>query len=131
MSPNQFFSYIAHVKHTTQEILDIQIDITQRGFPCLRSNQVEENYTDPKELSQSRAESLHPCLNRFFFFFPDLSWEDSVGLVELGLAIGYGTEHICVIGKSRTCSWHYHPRIQYYDDWDNFLFRHFPAETIV
>jgi hypothetical protein len=125
MPQELFWSYIAHVKHTTKEILSFQDDLTNRGFPCLRSNQVDENYNNPRELSISRLESLNPSMNKWFFFFIEQSCNDAIALIEFGYAL-YKTEHVCVIGRSRTNSFMFcTPRVQYFESIDNFFTRHF------
>lgn len=121
----QFLSYIAHNIKQSSDVNNLQLEMTSRGFPCLRSSQIEENYTDPKELAKIRLESISLTQNKFFFFFLDYSEHDPVALVELGIALGCKTEHVCAIGRVRSNSFIYHPRVTYYDTVENFYHRRF------
>lgn len=127
LEPDQhLLAYIAHSKKHYKDALELQKEMTYRGFPTIRSEQVDEIYNAPAELSTNRVHILENWRNRFFFFFIDVSDDDPVALIELGYALSK-VEHICLIGKSRTNSFHYHPRCQLFDSVENFIYRHFPS----
>lgn len=123
---NQLLSYIAHSVKAPKEMLLLQKEMTDRAFPCIRSSEFDEHFTSPKELSEARLSTLGSPLNRFFFFFIDYSKEDPIALAELGYALAQ-TEHVCLIGRTRTNSFMHHSSIQYFDSIENFLSDHFVA----
>lgn len=117
-------AYIAHSVKKLPEALELQREMTERGFPTVRSEQVDEVYNSPKEIAENRIHVLSNWRNRFFFFFIDASANDTVALIEFGYALNH-TKKVCVIGKSRTNSFMYHPKVELYDTVDNFLYRNF------
>lgn len=125
MSSLQFKSYIAHSLKQPKELLNLQEELTNRGFPCIQSSDFEDTVTAPKELSWCREKSISDPLNRFFIFFIELSQHDPVALVELGMALNNKTEFICAIGHVRPNSFFYNEKVIQYSDVDNFLSRHF------
>jgi hypothetical protein len=119
-------AYIAHCGgKSNKDILTLQSEMTQRGFPTIRSEQVDETYVAPKEIAENRVHCLSNWRNRFFFLFIDVSANDPVALVEFGYALNH-TENVCLIGKSRTNSFQYHSKVQLFDSVENFLVCHFP-----
>lgn len=129
LEPDQhLLAYIAHSKKHYKDALELQREMTSRGFPTIRSEQVDDVYNAPAELSTNRVHILENWRNRFFFFFIDVSNEDPIALIELGYALSK-TEHVCAIGKVRTNSFLHHPRITLYDSVNNFLARHFPPSN--
>lgn len=118
--------YIAHSQKYFKDAIELQKEMTDRGYPTIRSEQVDEQYVAPKEIAEKRVHCLSNWRNRFFFLFIDVSANDPVALVEFGYALNH-TEHVCLIGRSRTNSFQYHPRVELFDSIDTFLSKHFPS----
>lgn len=119
-------SYIAHVKELRKEHLDYAEDLTQRGFPCVISNQFNNDKDTASEAMLNRLTTIANDSNRFVIFFIEDSAYDNIALWELGLASSYGhCEFICLIGKEKYRQFAQLPRVKSYPNWEGFIGNHF------
>ncbi len=128
---NQLLSFIAHLKSPRAEHYIFRDEMTARGFPCVVSNDIsnpgaeypELNTIHSKTVSEDRLNTLFDPANHFLFYF--LNDTSTLGEIELGIALGLETEHICIIGPKRLQTYHWLPNIQHFDSCSNFFARHF------
>jgi hypothetical protein len=124
-------AFIAHLKQPRSEHIIIRDELTDRGFPCVISNDLNSNKEYPNcsiatalEVSSNRSETILNPSNRFFIYFIDDVSEQ--GQIELGQALNV-TEHIALIGPKRKLSYHFFTRCHHYDSWEQFISKHFFA----
>lgn len=125
-----FTSYIAFVKGLRPEHRQFAKELTDRGFPCVISNDVNNGREYPncdKEqamlVSNNRFCAVNDENTKWFILFMDEACD--ISWVELGLAYASNVEHICIIGSSLKNTYCCASNITHYSCWDNFIARHF------
>lgn len=129
-------AFIAHLPQLKAEHIAYRDDLTQRGFPCVISNDLNPGKEFPNqdrqqatEVMLNRIATLQNESNRFFIYFIEESTNDPIAAFELGNALAYShTEHIILIGEKKKSAIHFSgsaERIKHYPNWQGFLANHF------
>lgn len=132
MQTHPNLAYIAHLSNMRSEHIDCRDEMTERGFPCIISNDLNNGKEYPHcDVSQAlrvntmRLSTLNNPRNVFFIFFIEDSTFDNIANFELGIAAN-SIEHIAFIGPKLKAG---HQLIEtlgvHYDSWENFITRHF------
>jgi len=126
MPPLPLLAYIARVKSYRECYKTYREDLTQRGFPCIISNELENPDQSAQEIINNKFLTLTNPSNAFFLFFPEDSKDDNCAIFELGLCCAYlNTCNICIIGPRDSTKLILPTGVNYYGDWENFIYRRF------
>lgn len=123
-------SYIANLNTISGKHRDIIVDMTNRGFPCILSNDINPEREYPYCSQQAaalvmtnRIETLRDSRLGFFFLFMNESERNEIAAFELGMAVQSKAKIVLIGNKIRGsifCSSQKGDRILRYYNYEDF-----------